>query len=144
MIPVKRNLIQIGIGLLPVLMGFCMSLFAVLPLFLTSLLFLALWVWLCFRFFDAEKPVWGSFLRICLPGTLIIVLAVCQELIPGNNLPGILINASQFYFLSGISLAGRILTPFLRVITAWPYYIVSYSILTVLCLLTLILKKKVA
>jgi hypothetical protein len=140
----KRNLIQIGIGLLPVLMGFCMSLFAVLPLFLTSLLFLALWAWLCFRFFDPGTSVWGAFLRICLPGTLIIVLAVCQELVPDNNLPGILINASQFYFLTGISLAGRILTPILRVITAWPYYIVSYCMLTLLCLLTLILKKKVA
>ena len=140
----KRNLFQIGIGLLPVLMGFCMSLFGILPLFLTSLLFLSLWVWLCFRFFDAEQSVWGAFLRICLPGTLIIVPALCQELIPGNNLPGILIHASQFYFLSGIALAGRILTPFLRVITAWPYYIVSYCILTSLCLLALILKKKVA
>lgn len=140
----KKNLIQIGIGFLPVLLGFCMPLLSFLPLFLTSLLFLILWVWLCFRFADPAKPLWSSFLRICLPGALIVALALYQELVPGNGVPGILINASQFYFLSGITLAGRILTPFLRVITAWPYYIVSYSLLTILCLLTLILKRKVA
>ena len=144
MISLKKNLIQIGIGFLPVLLGFCMPLLSFLPLFLTSLLFLILWVWLCFRFTDPTKPLWGSFLRICLPGALIVALALYQELVPGNGVPGILINASQFYFLSGITLAGRILTPFLRVITAWPYYIVSYSLLTILCLLTLILKRKVA
>ena len=141
----KKAWTQIGIGLLPILLGFCCSfLFALpVPFFLTNLLVIALWTWLCFRFSDPVSRLFPQFLRLCLPGAIILVLAIWQELVPGSALPDIVISASQFYFLSGITLAGRLLTPFLRVITAWPYYVIDYFLLSTLCLLSLILKKKV-
>lgn len=139
----KLTIKQLALGFFPILLGF-VPVFRILPLFLGNILFLVLWFWLCFRLTDADQPIALQFLRICLPGTVIVILGLCQELIPNNNLPGIIITASNFYFLSGINLAGRIITPFLRVITAWPYYIVSWFVLTFGALFTVILKKKVA
>ena len=142
----KQKLIQIGIGLLPILLGFGSSLLFVLPipLFLTNLLFFTLWVWLCFRFCNPSFRILPQLLRVCVPGALILVAVLLRELGPAADLPEILIHASQFYFLSGIQLAGRILTPFLRTITDWPYCIVDYVCLTILCFLSMGLKKKAA
>lgn len=141
----KQKLILIGIGLLPFLLGLGSSLLFALPLpfFLTNLLFFMLWVWLCFRFCDPARRVLPQFLLTCIPGAVIQALALWQELIPGSDLPGIVISASQFYFLSGVHLAGRILTPFLRTITAWPYCITDYILLSLLCFLSMGLKKKI-
>ena len=142
----KKACIQIGIGLLPILLGLCSNILFALPVpfFLTNLLVLALWIWLCFRFADPTHRTLPQLLRFCLPGTVIVALALWQELVPGNALPDIVISASQFYFFSGTMLAGRILTPFLRVITAWPYYVIDYVLLSTISLLALILKKKTA
>ena len=137
----KRSVIQISIGILPILMGFCSNL--PIPLFLTNLIFFALWIWLCFRFCDPAKALLPQILRICLPGALILIPAVLQDLIPGMGFPDILVTASNFYFFSGAHLAGRILTPFLRTISAWPYMILDYLLLTLICILCMVLKKKV-
>ena len=141
----KTTLIQLGIGLLPVLLGFVPGWYALpVPFFLISLLFLALWVWLCFRFCAPTRPVFLQILRVCLPGFMVLGLVLLQELVPSLSLPGILISTSQFFFLSGIALAGRILTPFLQTITAWPYYVLYYLLLSVLCILSMVFKQKVA
>lgn len=137
----KKTWIQIGIGFLPILLGFCYRLFF-LPLFLTNLLFFILWAWLCFRFCDPSRSVFPQLLRVCLPGALVLLPALWLEF-GTNALPALLTYATQFYFLSGISMAGRILTPLLRMITAWPYYIVSYLCMSLVCLLAMILKRKI-
>ncbi len=142
----KRAWVQIGIGFLPLLLGFCCSLFFFLPVpfFLTNLLILAFWAWLCFRFCDPAHHVLPQLLRVCLAGAAVLVPALWLELGVGRNLPELLIHATQFYFFSGIHLFGRLLTPFLRVITAWPYYIAAYLIMSILSLLAMILKRKVS
>ena len=142
----KKSSIQSSIGFLPILLGFCSRLIfrLPLPLFMINLFFFALWIWLCFRFCDPVCPVMPQFLRVCLPGAAVVALAVWQELVPEAGLPGIIIYASQFYYLSGLSLVGRILTPFLRVISASPYILADYLVLTATSLLCMILKKKVA
>jgi len=137
----KPSLSQLGIGLLPMVLGFCCSLFP-LPLFLSNLLFFILWAWLCFRSCSPDSSVFPQFLRVCLPGAAVLAPALWLEL-NMNPLPALLTGATQFYFLSGISMAGRILTPFLRMITAWPYYIVSYLCMTLVCLLAMTLKRKI-
>ena len=142
----KQKLIQIGIGLLPILLGFGSRLLFVLPipLFLTNLLFFTLWVWLCFRFCDPGHSLFPQLLRVCIPGAVVTVLAICQEVIPGNNLPGIILSASNFYYFSGLAMARRILQPFLRSISASPYILTGYLSMTAVCLLAMIFKKKVA
>ncbi|MBQ2854751.1 MAG: hypothetical protein IJE81_04680 [Oscillospiraceae bacterium] len=140
----KNSLVQIGIGFLPIVLGFLYPIISFLPLFLVNILFFAVWVWLCFRFTDPAASLLPQLLRILLPGAVIIALALWQELVPNNNLPAVIMQASNFYFLSGIQLAGRILTPFLRTITAWPYYIVDYAAMAIAAILSVVVKKKVA
>lgn len=142
----KKSVVQIGIGLLPILLGFGSPLLFALPIpfFLTNLIFFAFWFWLCFRFCDPAKALPPQFLRVCLPGALILVPGVLQDLVPSIGLPSIITTASNFYFFSGIQLAGRILTPFLQTITAWPYMILDYLLLMLICILCMVLKKKVA
>ena len=141
----KRSYVQAGIGFIPILMGFCSRLLFLLPipLVLTNLLFFGLWIWLCFRFSDPERSLLPQFLRLSFPGAIVVVLALIQELIPGNNIPGIILSASQFYYLSGLALAGRILSPFLNVISASPYILTDYLLLIIISLLCMVLKKKV-
>lgn len=138
----KQSWIQLGIGLVPIVLGFCCSLLP-LPLFLTNLLFFVLWAWLCFRFSDISLPLLPQLLRICLPGALVLGPALWADLAM-VSLPSLLSIATQFYFISGITMAGRILTPLLRIITAWPYYIVSYLCMSIVCLIAMILKRKIA
>ena len=141
----KRCSSLIGIGFLPILLGFCSRLLFLLPipLFLSNLLFFALWVWACFRFFRVSCPLLPQLLCVCTPGAIVTALAICQELVPGSNLPGIIVSASSFYYFSGLAMAGRILQPFLRSIIASPYILTSYLSMTVLCLLVMVFKKKV-
>ena len=135
---------QLVIGFLPILLGFVYPVLSFLPLFLRNLLFFALWVWLCFKFTDLTRSLLPQLLRVLIPGAVVIALALWQELVPGNNLPAFIPDASNFYFLSGLQLAGRILTPFLRTITAWPYYIVGYTAMAIAAVLSMTVKKKVA
>ena len=138
----KLSWTQLGIGLVPIALGFCCYFFP-LPLFLMNLLFFVLWAWLCFRFSDISLPLLPQLLRVCLPGAVVLGPALWVDFAM-VSLPPLLSNATQFYFISGITMAGRILTPLLHIITAWPYYLVSYSCMSIVCLLAMILKRKVA
>lgn len=140
----KIRPVQLAIGFLPILLGFVYPVLSFLPLVLRNLLSFALWVWLCFKFTDLTRSLLPQLLRVLIPGAVVIALALWQELVPGNNLPAFILNASNFYFLSGLQLAGRILTPFLRTITAWPYYIVGYTAMAIAAVLSMTVKKKVA
>ena len=132
------------VGFLPILLGFVISFLPLpIPFFLTNLLFYALWIWMIFRFSNPHKSFRSQFLPLGLPGTVVIALALLQELVPGIALPSWIIHASQFYFFSGVQSAGRILTPFLSVITAWPYYAAAYLLMSTAALLVVIVKRKV-
>ena len=137
---------QIGLGYLPILLGFGSRLLFLLPipLFLSTLLFFVLWAWLCILVCDLRRLLVPQLLFVCFPGAIVTVFAICQEVIPGNNLPGIILSASNFYYFSGLTMARRILQPFLRSISASPYILTSYLSMTAVCLLAMIFKKKVA
>lgn len=122
--------IMLCAGILPLLAGIlfhCLLLF--LPvgsslMLLLALALLAAWVYLAYRVSKPQKnPIIQAFLLSAF-GVVMLVLALCQELVLGRYWLNFLGLAPQLYFLPFVPLAAMGMAPFMNMIRPWPAYIV--------------------
>lgn len=141
----KSSIQQLALGILPLLVGILYNyamVFLPFPIFFMNLVFVAFWLFLCYRFSDPSQPVLPQVVRICLFGTVMLALVLYQELVQGSYWLNPIGFLSQFYFLPSMSLFGAVIAPFLDIIRAFPFYIASYIGMCLACLGTCLLKAR--
>ena len=128
---------QLCLGILPLLVGILYNyaiVFLPFPIFFMSILFVVLWLVLCYMAANPEKNAALQTARMCLFGAVMLALVLYQELVQGSYWRNPIGSLSQIYFLPAMSFFGSFITPFLDVIRTFPIYIASYIGMCLICL----------
>lgn len=141
----NRDLKLLCIGTLPFWVGIVLNsvltLFPI-PVFLFSIVYLLLWIYLCYRCCDPKQSPFHQSLLLCLFGFVMLVLVTYQECIRGGYWMNYFGIATQLYFLPALSFSAFLLRPFLDVLSAFPAYVLEMALMALGCFGGCLLKQR--
>ena len=118
----------VGLGFLPLVLGFLLNWMMALPIpgifyTLLSILLLVGWGYLSFKVSSPSSNPFLQALLACSFGLLMLMLVLYQELVMGRYWGNLIGSGTQFFFLPWLSLASTIISPLMHTVRMWLMYV---------------------